>query len=67
MAIGGSPQKLDFTPRDVGMVVVDVVLAMATKEMLIKQRLIPAVTYNTIFVINIIIYTCLQHSNVLCV
>ena len=36
MAIGVSPAKLDFTPRDVGMVVV------ATKNMLIKQGLIPA-------------------------
>ena len=42
MAIGGSPPKLDFTPRDVGMVVVDVALAIATKDMLIKQGLIPA-------------------------
>ena len=32
------PPKLDFTPRDV----VDVALAMATKDMLIKQGLIPA-------------------------
>ena len=36
------PPKLDFTPRDVTMVVVDVALAMATKDMLIKQGLIPA-------------------------
>ena len=42
MAIGGSPPKLDFTPRDVAMVAVDVALAMATKDMLIKQGLIPA-------------------------
>ena len=42
MAIGGSPPKLDFMPRDVGMVVVDVALAMATKDMLIKHRHIPA-------------------------
>ena len=42
MAIGGSPPKLDFTPRDVGMVVVDIALAMATKDMVIKQGLIPA-------------------------
>ena len=42
MAIGGSLPKLDFTPRDVGMVVVDVALAIATKDMLIKQGLIPA-------------------------
>ena len=42
IAIGGSPPKLDFTPRDVGMVVVDVALVMATIDMLIKQGLIPA-------------------------
>lgn len=42
MALGGSPPKLDFTPRDIGMVVADVALAMATKDMLIKQGLIPA-------------------------
>ena len=35
MAIGGSAPKLDFTTRDVGMVVVDVALAMATNDMLI--------------------------------
>ena len=40
MVMGGSPPKLDFTPRDVGMVVVDVALAMATKDMLIEQGLI---------------------------
>ena len=33
MAIGGSPQKFDFTPRDVGMVLVDVAFVMATKDM----------------------------------
>ena len=37
MAIGGSPLKLDFSLRDGGMVVVDVTLAMATKDMLIKR------------------------------
>ena len=42
MAIGGSPPKLDFTPRDVGMIVEDVALAMATKDILIKQGLIQA-------------------------
>ena len=37
MAMGGSPHpKLDFTPRDVGMVVLDVALAMGTKDLLIK-------------------------------
>ena len=42
MAMGGSPPKLDFTPCDVGMVVVDIALAMGTKDLLIKQRIIPA-------------------------
>ena len=45
MAMGGSPPKLDFTPpppRDVGMVVLDVALAMGTKDLLIKQGIIPA-------------------------
>ena len=41
MAMVGSPPKLDFTSRDVGMVTVDVALAMATKDMLIKQGIIP--------------------------
>ena len=42
MAIGGYLSKLDFTPCDADMVVVDVALAMATKDMLIKQGLIAA-------------------------
>ncbi|MCU7813519.1 MAG: hypothetical protein KZQ77_20130 [Candidatus Thiodiazotropha sp. (ex Notomyrtea botanica)] len=42
MAIGGSPPKLDFIPRDIGMVVVDVALAMATKDALVRQGIIPA-------------------------
>lgn len=42
MVIGGTSPRLDFTPRDIGMVVVDVALAMATKDTLIKQGLIPA-------------------------
>ena len=42
MVIGGAPPKLDFTARDMGMVVVDVVLAMANKAMLIEQGIIPA-------------------------
>ena len=42
MVIGGSPPKLDLTSRDVGMVLVDVALAMSTKDMPIKQGLIPA-------------------------
>ena len=40
--LGGASPKLDLTPRDIGMVVVDVALAMATKDVLIKQGLIPA-------------------------
>lgn len=39
---GGPSPKLDFTPRDVGMVIADVALAMATKDMLIKQGILPA-------------------------
>ena len=35
------PPNLDFTPRDVGMVVANVALAMANKGMLIKQGIIP--------------------------
>ena len=42
MAMGGSTPKLDFTPRDVGMVIADIALAMATKDALIKQGIIPA-------------------------
>ena len=34
--------KLDFTPRDIGMVVLDLSTAMATKDFLIKQGIIPA-------------------------
>ena len=42
MVMWGSPSKLDFTPRDVGMVILDVALAMTTKDVLIKQGIIPA-------------------------
>ena len=42
MAMGGSLPKLDFTPRDVGMVALDVALAMGIKDVLIKQGIIPA-------------------------
>ena len=42
MVIGGASPKLDFTPRDVGMVVVNVALAMATKDMLVRQGILPA-------------------------
>ena len=40
--VGGPPPKLDYTPRDIGMIVVDVALAMATKDMLVKQGIIPS-------------------------
>ena len=42
MAMGGRPPKLDFASRDVGMVILDVALAMTTKDVLIKQGIIPA-------------------------
>ena len=42
MAMGGSPSKLDFAPHDVGMVILDIALAMTTKDVLIKQGIIPA-------------------------
>ena len=41
MVLGGAPPKVDFTARGVGMFVVDVALAMATKAMLIRQGVIP--------------------------
>ena len=41
-ALGGAYPKLEFTPRDVGMVIVDVTAALATKDLLIKQGIIPA-------------------------
>ena len=34
--------KVDFNMGDVGMLTVDILLAMATKDMLIKQGIIPA-------------------------
>ena len=42
MMIGGQTPKLDYTPRDVGMIAIDISLAMATKDILIKQGIIPA-------------------------
>ena len=41
LILKGSTPKLDFTPRDFGMAVLDISAAMATKEMLIKQGIIP--------------------------
>ena len=42
MAMGGSTPKLDLTPRDVGMVIVDVALAMLTKDVLIRLGVLPS-------------------------
>ena len=42
MVMGGAAPKLEFTARDVGLVVLDVGLAMAMKDMLVKQGIIPA-------------------------
>ena len=36
------PQKVDFNMADIGMLSIDILLAMATKDMLIKQGIIPA-------------------------
>ena len=38
----GATPKLDFAPYDVGMVIMDVGLAMATKDILVKQGILPA-------------------------
>ena len=51
MAMGGSTLKLDFTPRDVGMVLADIALTMATKDTLIKQGIIPANILSSIAVL----------------
>ena len=42
MVFKGPMPRLDLTPRDAGMVVLDLSAAMATKDMLIKQGLIPS-------------------------
>ena len=43
MVFKGPPPKLDdLTPRDAGMAILDLSAAMATKDMLIKQGLIPS-------------------------
>ena len=36
------PPKVDFDMADIGMLSIDILLAMATKDMLIKQGIIPA-------------------------
>ena len=35
-------RKVDFNMGDIGMLTVDIMLAMATRDMLIKQGIIPA-------------------------
>ena len=40
--MGGPTPRLDYTPRDIGMVVGDVALGLATKDFLIKQGILPA-------------------------
>ena len=42
MVIGGPPPKPDFTPRDVGMIFADIALTMSTKDLLVRQGIIPA-------------------------
>ena len=42
MVLKGPMPRLDLTPRDVGMVVLDLSAAMATKDVLIKQGVIPS-------------------------
>ena len=39
--VKGATPKLDFAPYDLGIVILDVSLAMFTKDMLVKQGLIP--------------------------
>lgn len=41
VVMGGPLPKLDLSPRDTGLVVMEVVLALATKNMLVKQGIIP--------------------------
>ena len=36
------PPKVDFNMADIGMLSIDILLAMATKDMLVKQGIIPA-------------------------
>ena len=36
------PPKVDFNMTDIGMLSIDILLAMATKDMLVKQGIIPA-------------------------
>ena len=42
MLFGGSLPKLDFTGKDIGMIVLDLSAGMATRDFLVKQGVIPA-------------------------
>ena len=42
MIVKGPLPKLDFTPRDIGMVVTYVSVSLATRDFLVKQGLIPS-------------------------
>ena len=41
LAFKGPAPKLDFNPRDIGMITLDVTLAMATWGYLVKQGILP--------------------------
>lgn len=41
MALVSSPTKFEFIPCDIGLGIADVALAFITKDMLIKQSIIP--------------------------
>ena len=42
MVFKGPMPRLDLTPRDAGMAILDLSAAMATKDLLIKQGVIPS-------------------------
>ena len=42
MLLKGPLPRLDFTPRDAAMAIMDLSAAMATKDLLIKQGVIPS-------------------------
>ena len=43
IVVGGAPPKLNLMLRDTGMLIASVALAMATKDTLIKQGIIPTI------------------------
>ena len=46
MMIGGQTPKLDYTPRDVGMIAIDISLAIATKDILVVCMGVSSATYS---------------------